>query len=83
MSVDASVRVSLDDFSLVVELQVADGEMLAVLGPNGSGKTTLLRTLSGLLPIDDGRISIDGRVVDDPAADIFIPAEERQVGFVF
>ncbi|MDQ1449337.1 MAG: molybdate transport system ATP-binding protein [Actinomycetota bacterium] len=83
MSLDASVRVSLDDFSLEVELQVDDGEMLAVLGPNGSGKTTLLRTLSGLLPIDDGRISIDGRVVDDPAADTFIPAEERPVGFVF
>ena len=31
MSVDASVRVSLDDFSLEVELQVADGELLAVL----------------------------------------------------
>ena len=83
MSVDANVRVSLGGFLLDVELQVADRELLAVLGPNGSGKTTLLRTLSGLLPIDAGRISIDGKVVDDPAADILVPAEERSVGFVF
>src|SRR5439155_14100957 len=45
--------------------------------------TTLLRTLSGLLPIDAGRISIDGKVVDDPAANILVPAEERSVGVVF
>ena len=83
MSVDANLRVSLGNFLLDVELQVAAGEMLAVLGPNGSGKTTLLRTLSGLLPIDAGRISIDGKVVDDPAADIFVPAEKRSVGVVF
>ena len=83
MSVDANLRVSLGNFLLDVELQVAAGEMLAVLGPNGSGKTTLLRTLSGLLPIDAGRISIDSKVVDDPAADIFVPAEKRSVGVVF
>jgi len=83
MSVEANIRVSLGNFLLDVEMQVADGEMLAVLGPNGSGKTTLLRTLSGLLPIDAGRISIDGMVVDDPAADTFVPAEKRSVGLVF
>jgi molybdate transport system ATP-binding protein len=83
VSLDASIRVALGTFSLDVELQVADGELLAVLGPNGSGKTTLLRTLSGLLAIDDGRISIDGRVVDEPATDTFIPPEQRSVGVVF
>jgi molybdate transport system ATP-binding protein len=64
-------------------LQVDDGELLAVLGPNGAGKTTLLRALSGLLPIDDGRISIAGLVVDEPAANSFVPPEERSVGMVF
>ena len=36
------------------------GETVAVLGPNGAGKSTLLRALAGLLPIDAGRIAIDG-----------------------
>ncbi len=83
MSVDATVRVALGDFSLVADLHVGDGEMLAVLGPNGSGKTTLLRTLAGLLALDGGHIEIDGLVVDDPAAGRFVPPERRSVGVVF
>jgi molybdate transport system ATP-binding protein len=83
MSIDADIRVSLDAFSLDVEVHVGDGDLLAVVGPNGAGKTTLLRALSGLLPIDDGRISIDGTVVDEPATGCFVPPEERSVGVVF
>jgi ABC-type lipoprotein export system ATPase subunit len=44
-----------------VDLQVRQGEMVAVMGPSGSGKTTLLNTLSGLDEIDEGLIEIDGR----------------------
>jgi branched-chain amino acid transport system ATP-binding protein len=43
-----------------VDLEVRDGEILAVLGANGAGKTTLLRALSGLVPVTDGRIVFDG-----------------------
>ncbi|MFN8036899.1 MAG: ABC transporter ATP-binding protein [Acidimicrobiia bacterium] len=83
MSLEADIRVALGGFSLDVELRLADSGLLAVLGPNGSGKTTLLRTLSGLLPIDDGHISIDGTVVDDPVTRTFVPPEHRSVGVVF
>jgi molybdate transport system ATP-binding protein len=83
MSVDAAVGIALGPFSLEADLQVADGEMLAVVGPNGAGKSTLLRALAGLLAIDAGRIAIGGRVVDDPEAQIFVPPEQRGVGFVF
>jgi molybdate transport system ATP-binding protein len=83
MSVDATVRVALGPFSLAADLRVDNGEMLAVLGPNGAGKTTLLRALAGLVPIDGGRIYIDDVLVDDPAADIFVPPERRSVGVVF
>ena len=43
-----------------VDLQVAAGEVLGVLGRNGAGKTTLLKTIMGLLPASGGQILIDG-----------------------
>ncbi|MGH3375438.1 MAG: ABC transporter ATP-binding protein [Actinoallomurus sp.] len=46
-----------------VDLQVGDGEAVAVIGRNGMGKTTLLRTILGYLKANAGTISIDGRSV--------------------
>ena len=43
-----------------VSLSVADGQMVAVLGPNGHGKTTLLRCISGVVRVVNGRIRLDG-----------------------
>ena len=48
-----------------LDLDVAPGEFLAVLGPNGSGKTTLLKVLLGLQPLDTGTVEVCGRT---PAA---------------
>ena len=79
----ARVGVDLGDFTLDVDLDVAAGEILAVLGPNGSGKSTLLRALSGLRAIDRGRVTLDGTVLDDPAAGTLVAPEARPVGFVF
>ena len=44
-----------------LDLDVAPGEFLAVLGPNGSGKTSLLKVLLGLLPLSDGTVQVCGR----------------------
>jgi molybdate transport system ATP-binding protein len=83
VTVAAAIQLAFGTFSLDVDLEVAQGELLAVLGPNGAGKTTLLRALCGLAPIDAGRISIDGVVVDEPANRHFVPPERRSVGVVF
>lgn len=52
-----------------VDLTVREGEFLTVLGPSGCGKTTLLRILAGLLPWDEGTITIEGRPLDGPGPD--------------
>ncbi|MCF8570021.1 metal ABC transporter ATP-binding protein [Gordonia sp. HY002] len=45
-----------------LDLDVAPGEFIAVLGPNGSGKTTLLRTALGQIGLTDGEVSVNGRI---------------------
>jgi branched-chain amino acid transport system ATP-binding protein len=46
-----------------VSLEVPQGEAVGVIGPNGAGKTTLMRVISGLLPMRDGSMMLDGRPV--------------------
>lgn len=46
-----------------ISLDVGDGEFVTVVGPNGHGKSTLLKTISGLVPLRQGTIGIDGRTV--------------------
>jgi NitT/TauT family transport system ATP-binding protein len=52
-----------------VSLSVADGEFMAIVGPSGCGKTTLLNIVAGLLPYDEGGVSIDGRRIAGPGVD--------------
>lgn len=59
-----------------VNLAVAPGEFIALIGPNGSGKTTLLRCIAGILPLQRGRIVIGDA---DLAADAF--AAKSRLGF--
>ena len=46
-----------------VDLEVPEGELVAVIGANGAGKTTVLRAVSGLLPVSGGTVHLAGRDV--------------------
>lgn len=58
-------------------MDIAEGEFVALVGPSGCGKSTLLRMIAGLEPINEGTISIGGRVVNN------LPPSERDIAMVF
>ncbi|WP_329160503.1 ABC transporter ATP-binding protein [Streptomyces sp. NBC_01717] len=66
-------RAALD----AVDLEVADHEIVCVLGPSGSGKSTLLRVVAGLHPPDGGRVLLDGVDQND------VPVHRRGLGLMF
>jgi molybdate transport system ATP-binding protein len=72
-----------DAFRLDVALSIPAGKTVALLGPNGAGKSTVVAAIAGLLPLDRGRITLGNVTLDDPAARIHVPPEERRVGVVF
>jgi polar amino acid transport system ATP-binding protein len=64
-----------------IDLEVASGEALVVIGPSGSGKSTLLRCINLLEPIDSGRIFLEGEEITRKGAKV--PAIRQRIGIVF
>ncbi len=64
-----------------ISLSVSRGEVVVIIGRSGSGKSTILRCINGLEPIQQGRIMVDGEVVDAHSRHVRKIREE--VGFVF
>jgi molybdate/tungstate transport system ATP-binding protein len=72
------LHVRLLDFHLRnINLAVAENEFFMLMGPTGAGKTVLLEAIAGLIPVNSGRIFIEGRDVTE------LPSEKREVGLVY
>lgn len=64
-----------------VDIDVAAGTSLVLLGSSGAGKTTLLRIVAGLDKADAGRVELGEQLLSDPQ--ILVPPEDRRIGMVF
>ena len=62
----------------IPELNFQKGKIYALVGPNGSGKTTTIRSILGLLKIDSGHVSYEGKVYNTNSAEY--RSEEHRVG---
>ncbi|MCP4361022.1 MAG: heme ABC transporter ATP-binding protein [Chloroflexi bacterium] len=84
LSVAYDDRVVLRD----VSINVASGEILAVIGPNGAGKSSLVRAVSGILPINEGRVLLGERPlhtlsITERAKQIAVVPQARQLPAAF
>ena len=64
-----------------IDLEVASGEVLVIIGPSGSGKSTLLRCVNMLEPIQSGRIFFEGQEITGKGVDV--TAVRQRIGIVF
>lgn len=80
---DVALRARLSP-SFCLDVQCALGPGVTVIfGPSGSGKTTLLNCIAGLVRPEEGRITLNRRVLFDAAARVNLPTQQRRIGYVF
>jgi molybdate transport system ATP-binding protein len=77
------LKKKLREFPLELGFEVKPAETLVIIGPSGCGKTTTLNLIAGLLEPDEGRIALGQQVLWDSASGTNVPAEKRNVGYVF
>ena len=65
-----------------ITFDIQSGRHLAIIGSSGCGKSTLLRLIAGLMPLDTGKILIDGVLVSSTKK-INVPPHQRNIGMVF
>ncbi len=66
-----------------LDLDIAQGECVAMLGPSGCGKTTTLRMVAGFEDLDDGEIRVGEKLLSSRREKYYLPPEQRNFGMVF
>jgi len=79
---DVSVRHRLGQFELDASF-ASEGRLTALFGRSGSGKTSLVNIIGGLIAPMQGRVVVDGQVLVDTRAGVFVPKHRRRIGYVF
>lgn len=79
--IDLSIKLTRQDFSLDLDLQLPAKGTTVIFGPSGSGKTTILRVIAGLEPGVNGSVNMNGQYWQKQG--LFLPPHQRRVGFVF
>lgn len=80
--IEVSLRHRFSGFALDVSFEAPAG-VTALFGRSGAGKTTVVNAVAGLMRPDRGRVAVDGRVMQDDAARVWLPPHKRRVGYVF
>ena len=82
MGVSFKLFKKLNYFDLDVEFSI-ENELLVIEGSSGAGKTTILNCLAGIVTADEGKITIDEKVLFSHTDKVNIPAEKRNRGYLF
>ncbi len=83
LNIRKKLRAAWGIMELHLQTEIPEGQILGVTGPSGSGKTSLLRMVAGLLKPEEGIIRAEGKVWQDSQNQIFLPPQDRPIGFVF
>jgi len=83
MNFSLSLRHRFPSIQMDIAFEVPSPGVTALFGPSGSGKSTVINAAAGLLRPDNCRIEVDGTVLADTRAGVWLPPEKRRVGLVF
>ncbi len=83
MSIKARFSVDFDGFSLDVALEFPSRAVTTLFGPSGSGKSTFLRCIAGLERRAVGYLQVGDEVWQDDARKVFLPPQQRSLGYIF
>ena len=82
MAVSVDIRKKFGDFELKMKFE-SDSRRIGILGASGCGKSMTLRSIAGIEVPDEGKITVDERVMYDSSAKINIKPQKRNVGYLF
>ena len=83
MSFSFALRHRFEAIQIDAAFDVPSAGITVLFGPSGSGKSTIINAAAGLLRPDSCRIEVDGTILSDTRAGIWLPPERRRIGLVF